>query len=249
MIRMLAIMLFIQPLIGCVTKPKPISFGVSERFASFIPARIAVLPCQRWPELIRYRGLPQSNFDPAKMDEICQATDNFIREGFRNQPFMRGYSTIAVKKLLARAKKPQLIAQLQENWKPTIDCAHCTNVPTYYQTMMANDQQWRLLLQDFRASTRNADAVLVPFVLYGVEQITKDRGLWAAQRVSAVVFLLIGTDSGQLIWSGGREAQLTKQERPEVSFENIDYPELDLILDRLLVEDIWRQFPGRLFLK
>ena len=231
---------------ACTATLPSVDYGMRPEHRSFIPARIAVLPCTEWPNGARYQALPNIT-SIAQVSDLCAVFDAFAVQGFQNQPFLKGFSPKAVATLLGQAQTPDLIKKIDSLWghSPT-DCMDCTNAPTFYSTSIAGRPEWRSWLHDFSRSVRNADAVLMPRVTYARERKLNDRGLLLAERSAEIVMLLIDANNGLLLWSGGRQAQIANQrienEKPSSALEFLPWPELN---QRLFIETVWKDFPGR----
>lgn len=238
-------------LLGACTTVETIDrYGVQTRFASLIPARIAVIPCRVWPQTSRFEGLPLTSWTPEEQTTICNRFDEFVLDGFKNQPFMRGFSPKAIAKLLDAAQQSSLTKEIDMLWRPAnIDCRKCRTPMSFYQIAITDQQLWRLWLNQLSKSTRNSDAVLMPFAVYHNSTVYDDRGLSVSRRAASIVLLLIDAGSGHLIWSGGRESYSSTVEAPDASMKPPPPPPLTTVLDRIFVEDVWKEFPGRLFLQ
>jgi hypothetical protein len=237
-------------LAACTTTEPKDRYGIQSQFSSLIPARIAVLPCRTWPQTSRYESMPMTAWTPDDQTAICNRFDEFVLDGFKNQPFMRGFSPKAVLKLLENSQQTSMLKEIEMLWRPAnVDCQTCRTPMSFYQTAVASQQLWRLWLAQLSRATRNSDAVLVPFALYHKNDTYDDRGLRVARRSLAVVLLLIDTGSGNLIWSGGRESYASTISAPDAVATPPAAPPLGEVLDRVFVEDVWKEFPGRLFLQ
>jgi hypothetical protein len=247
--RWLAALALITAL-GCATPDSTDRYGVQTNFASLIPARISVLPCRNWPSTSRYAGQPLSNTSVEEANKICAGLDEFVVDGFRNQPFMRGFSPKAVAKLLDTNKQSALLKEIEMLWRPAdVDCTKCRTPMKFYTTAVADQQLWRLWLTQLSKATRNADAILLPFISYHFTDRQDDRGLDVARRSIGIVLLLIDTGTGKLIWSGGRESYAANIDVPKTGPQSIQPPGIEPVLARVFVEDVWKEFPGRLFLQ
>jgi hypothetical protein len=236
--------------IGCATPDATDRYGVQTNFASLIPARISVLPCRSWPSTSRFVGQPLSNTSNEEFSKICTGFDEFVIDGFKNQPFMRGFSPKAVGKLLDTAKQTALLKEIDMLWRPAnIDCSKCRSPMKFYTTAIADQQLWRMWLNQLSKATRNADAILLPFVSYHFTNREDDRGLDVAKRSIGIALLLIDTGTGKLIWSGGRESYAANIDVPKTGAEQVQPPAIEAVLARIFVEDVWKEFPGRLFLQ
>lgn len=233
--------------VSCVNSSLNQPFGLIENHAGYVPARIAVLPCQPWPSGSRFAALPLSNTSQILESDSCQKFDGFVIDGFKDQPYMRGFSPQWVKKLLDASATPDLLSNFSKSWSHEDNsCLKCTTTPAFYMQTIALRSSWIKWLSDFSSAVRNADAVLLPFVVNSYEKSFIDRGLKVKQRGASVVLLLVDTNNGNLLWSGGRDAFANSQYLQADTVEKeLTFPSWDLIYERLLTEDIWRDFPGR----
>ena len=221
-------------------------YGIQEQAIAFIPARIAVLPCQPWPRGLSYKGLPLSNTGDEKAKELCSKIDDFVVEGFSGQPYMRGISPSIVTKLLKQSENMDLLTSmnkilLSENGTK---CSNCTSPIAYYKKAIAPQEDWRLWLNSFSRSVANADAILLPFLIFSYEGRANDRGLETAYRQAGILLFLIDTNSAKLIWSGGRQAEIKNQGKP-YEVKTPDTPSWKALEERLFISDVWQEFPGR----
>ena len=87
---------------------------------------------------------------------------------------------------------------------------------------------------------------MVPLVLSVNTRIEDDRGILQSIRSGSVVILLIDTNDGSLLWSGGREAEVVyKALVGSVPRDKMKEPPVDDLKRRLLTDAIWIEFPGR----
>jgi len=197
---------------SCRTVSEEVASGVSQAYRGFVPARTAVVPCRPWPNGASLAEQPLSVEDEDVIGQLCEQFDDFVIEGYQDQPFMRGYSPRAVARLLELAEHPDYLDQVSSLWQRDSDaCSSCRQPASFYQTTIAKRQNWRIWLQGLSRHTRNTDAVLMPFVVYAAEGRFDDRGLFTAQRRAQIVLLLIDSNNGNLIWSGGRSAEVSQQ--------------------------------------
>lgn len=222
-------------------------YGLQSNDLAYIPARIAVLPCRQWPEQASYRDMPLSNISEDIREELCTALDSFVLEGFQGQPYMRGISPKVVQALLEREDQEELLDRIDEVWRrQNGDCTRCSSPTRYYQETVQKRNNWRLWLSNFSRAAFNSDAILIPFVTYAHESRTDERGLMVAFRRTGAMLMLIDTNTGALIWTGGREAQAQHQmPRAQAGPGQPDFPEWTEVMDRLFISEIWQQFPGR----
>lgn len=231
---------------ACVSPAPNVNFGVQPEHSAYIPARIAILSCRAWPAGARFQSLPLST-DPASMDGLCQNLERFIVSGFSQQPYMKGYSPKFVAKTLADAKQGDLLNQITEHWRhESADCQDCQNAAAFYTASIAKRPEWLLWINNFAKATRNVDAMLLPFVTFAASRAYDDRGLQVAERAAGVALLLIDTNNGQLLWAGGREAAASNKRLGAAGVTATPAPPpWSEVEQRLLTEELWREFPGR----
>jgi hypothetical protein len=227
---------------SCVSTPA--EYGIQDQAVAFIPARIAVLPCKIWPRGLNYRGLPLSNTGDEKMQELCTKTDAFIIDGFAGQPYMRGISPNVVAQLLAKNEKSDLLDTMSQTLLSDDGCSDCNSPITYYKKAITDQNDWRIWLNSFSRAVANSDAVLLPFVIFSYEGRINDRGIETSYRQAGLLVFLIDTNSGKLVWAGGRQAEIKHQGEPYDS-KKPDIPSWQALEQRLFVSDIWQDFPGR----
>ena len=233
---------------GCITSaPKPVSWGIQPGHRGFVPARVVVMPCQIWPNGARYDALPLGKADGPELQDTCVKFDEFVVQGFQNQPFMKGFTPKAAAKLLEQAGKATLPQRVATLWRHDLtDCVDCDNGASYYVHSIQNRPEWRQWLNEVSLACRSADAILLPFVQYAKESRFNDRGLRIAERSSAIIMLLVDTNNGQLLWAGGRESRLANQKLEEQSGpESVAFLPWADLHPRLFINAIWKEFPGR----
>lgn len=230
-------------LMGCTTPKKPVpSAGIQNPEAAFARAKIAVLSCQSWPDI-------QSGTKPQVADEVitklCAEFDRFVLDGFRGQPFMKGASPKGVVKKLKQSGGMPLLTKIYKTM-PTADrpCPNCQNPIDYYNTRMAADPAFRQLVNDFSRRSAYADTILLPVIFAISEDKRDDRGLRIYARTAEVGIYLIDTNSGELVWYGGKKASADNRYFDPPAGDN-PFPGWDILQDRLLVAGIWEEFPGR----
>lgn len=247
-LRMILVMVAALLASGCVTNPETSAHnGVQPEHAGYVPARIAILPCIAWPSGARYKVLPLTSAKDADLQALCSGLDAYVIAGFNGQPYMKGFSPKAVLKSLDDSSQEGLLEQLPALWLHTSgDCADCTTPPAYYRTTIARRPAWLQWLNTLSKGARNADAALLPFVTYAYGKSYDDRGLAVAERAAGVALLLVDTNNGELLWSGGREAavQSKRLEGGNVAGP-LTPPTWSAVAERLYTEELWREFPGR----
>lgn len=236
-------------LTGCVSTPVP-GYGAQVAHEGFVPARTAILPCRIWPSHARYKGLPLTSLADAGITELCADLDLFVIQSFDNQPYMKGFSPKFVLKALETAGVASTEATIGKLWawqgNDPEGAAGAPSAPALYQALLAKRPEWQEWLAGASAAVRNADAILMPFLLYADERRYDDRGLAVVERKAGVALLLIDTASGALIWAGGREAAVPTKRltRGNVPGDLAPAP-WDAVMERLQSEDLWRDYPGR----
>lgn len=242
--RLFVTTLVLIALSACVT-PTSEKFGVEDSYLAHIPARIAVLPCRLWPQGALFPTQRATTLAAENVANLCAQFDATILQGFVGQPFMRGLSPRVVQALLEKNSQPQHLAGLDNLWfRPGQACESCRHPATYYKEVIAPRTDWRAWLTTLSRASTNSDAVLLPFILSTGEEHADDRGLFYAQRSASIALLLIDSNNGQLIWSGGREAEV-RLPAQKSGDQAIVYPPWEELWKRVFTDDIWLAFPGR----
>jgi hypothetical protein len=234
-------------LTGCTTTAKEPMPGMQTEHIGFVPARIAILPCLQWPEASRYKSKPLSNADKATFANLCESLDKFVLSGFSNQPFMKGYSTSFVEKSLSAVGQPDRLDQMPALWAHQgTDCMECSNIASFYRQSIAPRQAWQLWLSETSKLIRNADAMLIPTILYAWERRYNDRGVLVLERSAAAALLVVSTGTGELIWAGARAAVVpVRKLEANLNNQTPNPPEWSLVSERIFTEHLWAEFPGR----
>ncbi len=231
---------------ACIT-PVSVPFGLQKDYLAHIPARIAILPCRIWPQGALFPGQEKTELPADQVQANCDQFDKFILAGFDGQPFMRGISPRVVKALIEKSEQPDLLNDLNQLWfRPSQVCEACQQPGAYYQQVIAPRSDWRTWLSSLSRTVSSSDAVLLPMLLAVSTEKVDDHGLFYMRRAAQVALLLIDSNNGQLIWIGGREAEirlLLKDDKGEAKPEQI--PPWDELWKRVFVDDMWLQFPGR----
>lgn len=237
-------------LCACVTtKNFDEKYGIDSKRVGYVPARIALLPCMFWPTAAsKINDLPPNNRPPEENTALCEDFDKYVADGFDNQPFMKGLSPKLVEKLYGAAGlAPQIFTAISTEWAAkNSDCKDCRSLPAIYNLSIRSRQPWQIWLSKLSSATKGADAVMIPLVLSSNTRIENDRGILLSIRSGAIGILLIDTNDGSLIWSGGRQAEVIyKAFSNSVSARAMQEPPLDDLKRRLLTDAIWIDFPGR----
>lgn len=233
--------------VACVSTPPAATYGIQPEHQSYVPARTAIFPCRAWPDGARYEMLPLTSAKEPEIQALCAAVDEYVLDGFDNQPFMKGFTPKFVQKQLDATGKGQLAETLPGLWGHEAgDCADCPSPPAYYHRSLPQRTAWLTWLHGLSGAVRNADAVLLPFVTFAYDKRYDDRGLDVHERAAGVVLLLVDTAKGELLWAGGREAQVpAKRLRSANVTGDLPPPDWKLVKERLLSDDLWREYPGR----
>lgn len=241
---LLGLLLFLS---GCVSGPEPATYGIQTEHQSYVPARTAIIPCRIWPDGARYKKLPLTSAKESEVQALCAAIDEYVLDAFSNQPFMKGFTPKFVQRQLEAAGKGTLAQNLASLWAhESGDCADCETPPAYYDRSIPRRTPWLAWLNTLSTSVRNADAVLMPFVTFAYDKRYDDRGLDVHERAAGVVLLLVDTAKGDLLWAGGREAVVpAKRLRSGNVQAELAPPDWQLVKERLLSDDLWREYPGR----
>lgn len=227
---------------ACVT-PVTAQFGVQADQLARNPARIAVLPCRLWPQGALYSGQASTDIPTEERDALCQRFDSFVLEGFDGQPYMRGLSPKVIKTLLEQNKQASLLSQIDDLWyRPGQACEACRHPASYYSELIAPRVDWRTWLSLLSRHAYQADAVLLPLIVSASLGEINDRGLLFRARQAQLALLLIDSNNGQLIWIGGRTAEIRL---PKLSPADTALPSREDFFKNLFLSDLWLEFPGR----
>lgn len=221
--------------------------GMNPDRLAYIPARTAILPCQRWPSTSSFESLRLTNASKEEISAICTAFDEFIIAGFESQPFMQGMTPRFVQKLLSQATPPVTINAGFATWqREAQDCTDCDTPLEFYTRSIAQRETWRMWLHQTSKATRDADAMLIPFLVYAYKDKVNNRGVVEARRVGGVLIILIDTSTGEVIWSQTRDAEVSnKKLQTDPGSNQLEVPTTDTLLSRLLTQDLWLEYPGR----
>lgn len=231
---------------GCVT-PAPAQFGVQADHLAHIPARITVLPCQKWPQGALYVGQNKIAVPDPEVKDLCDSFDSYVLAGFDGQPYMRGIAPVAVKKRLESDPKGPQLDQLEQLWfRPSQVCEACRNPTSYYKEVVGARSDWRQWLSSVSRETASSDALLIPFVAEAQGEVINDRGLYYATRSAQIVLLLVDTNNGDLIWAGAKKGEIRQpiEKKPD-DLKALPLPSWEELNQRLFVPELWAEFPGR----
>lgn len=224
-------------------------YGIETAKTGYVPARIAVVSCMIWPDRAsRVARMPMSNVPQADMQKLCSDYDQYVIGSFDNQPFMKGITPKLTEKFYT-AVSPKLSVNdaIAAQWEhKSDDCVGCRTATSFYHGSIAKRKSWNVWLSDFAKATNGADSLLLPMIIYNNTSRDDERGLTVAKRAAAITLLLIDTNTGELIWSGGREADVvTKVFRDDPRSATLAPPGQDELKKRLFTDALWLEFPGR----
>lgn len=233
---------------ACITATQTdAGYGVQSGHEGFVPARIAILPCQLWPSSSPFKSYTAPVVPKATLDRLCERFDREIVGGFERQPYMKGFTPRFVKKSLESAGLSDHLGKLPSLWTPLAPgCTKIPSAPLCYRAHIAALPAWNIWLAQLSEATRHADALMVPMITGVHEERISDRGLELATRSLSVDLLLIDVSRGELLWAGGsagREAK--KRLAGQGPLEGLPYPEWEEILSLVFTANLWRDFPGR----
>jgi hypothetical protein len=238
---------------GCFPFYARTSDGLQPEFASHVPARTAVLPCQEW--WVITKSSPEDIPAPDDRKNLCTRLDEAVLEGFRAQPYMRGFSPKVVDKLLEQAKWSSAVSEgfaILADATNSFGCKNtddpfCGSAATLYRQTLAQNAAWQMWLARFSDTQKHADAVLIPILASAKDRRFNDRGLIAVSRSVSYSLWLVDTTNGRLIWSRTKSGVETARSLPEKS-ESLSAPQWNVPVTRALTSDFWRDYPGRLVL-
>ena len=235
---------------ACISNLHPDeNYGIDPAKTGFVPARIALVPCMVWPDrATAIKNFPIINRPREELKAICEDFDKYVADGFDNQPFMKGLSPKLIERLYTSAGlTPAITDAINEEWRaqPT-DCPNCQSLPSSYNRSIKNRTSWQIWLSKFSGATKGADAIMIPFILSTNTRIEDDRGILQSVRSGAVAILLIDTNDGSLIWSGGRKSEVIYKALVNATARSkMPEPPLEDLKRRLFTDAIWLDFPGR----
>lgn len=234
--------------LGCVTtRHDDATYGVQPGREGFVPARIAVLPCQVWPSSAPFQTFQSPNVSAEILKDICGTFDRLVLAGFERQPYMKGFSPKFVKKALEEAGHGHILEAVPRLWTPEPPgCTKASSVTACYAQHLSQIPAWNTWLATVSDAARHADAVLIPLLTHVREERYTIRGLELAERRLGVDLLLVSTHRGILLWAGGRTSpDATKRLTSKEPLENLPYPAWEDVLTLVFNDTLWRDFPGR----
>jgi len=207
------------------------------------------MSCKAWPSNLNFSNSLQSNGSESDRVEFCKNLDAYVLESFKSQTFMRGFSPRAVEKSLAESNKKNLLDVFMKDWIfDRESCGNCEDIGTFYERNVKPKKEWRSWLLDFSASTHYSDAILVPFLSFAREDKENDRGLLISKRSMGVSLLLIDTQNANVIWNSSRQSLLSKQDLSTNGSNFPEFPKWSDVSQALMIDSLWREYPGRVFL-
>ena len=215
---------------------------LEEQFRSYIPAKTAVLPCQFWPRSARLAVPTQDNMPAQDAKRLCAAFSKFVVSGFKNQPYMNGYSSQAVLNALTRADRKQLLESMFQSWQ-SMDEKCCQLPADYYKRLRSSNEAWLLWLNQISKHLVDSDAILLPLVVDASQKRSNIRGLNVASREIAVTMLLIELNEGQLVWSSYRRSKAAHKKLAAKTA--LEFPSWAEVEKKLFSDLLFKDFPGK----
>ena len=110
---------------------------LEEQFRSYIPAKTAVFAMS----VVRSARLAVLPKIICRQDakRLCAAFSKFVVSGFKNQPYMNGYSSQAVLNALTRADRKQLLESMFQSWQ-SMDEKCCPTPHDYYKRLRSSNE-------------------------------------------------------------------------------------------------------------
>ena len=233
---------------SCINqRSNSITHGIKKTALGDIPARIAVLPATYFsPKGKKIGSLPKKT-----ALKKLKLIDKYIIRSFKNQAYMRGYSPKAVKEKLSSKDSLVTLGEAMSFWNTNNQepkCYDCKDPVTYYETVLQNNKEWILCLNKISRTLNYSDTVLIPLIHDGFAEQKNSRGVLTSQRTASFSLILLDTNNAQIIWSGGTHSTKTHQIIPHNNLNKNKYPpypEWDIVINDLMNENLWRDFPGR----
>lgn len=233
-------------LLGCFSSDYGYKYGIQEPAFGFAFANIAVVHCKYWPEKASLDHHLSSNAGESAKKELCETFDKKLLESFKGQPFVKGKSPRSIMKLLEENAKTWIKGGFFGAWARPEDCEFCEDPVQFYNYYLAQNAEWLAYTVEFSRATENADALLLPIILYANESTENERGLLVAKRDVEVVAFLIELETGKLAWAGKRRgAARNTRLASEIGDDTLLYPDWGLVHSRLFTDSLWEEFPGR----
>ena len=215
-------------------KNKPQIYGIQDHYREYIPAKIAILPAQLWPQQNVRNSNYESNVEDLFVLKTAQMIDISIQKAFTHQADLET-QTIDPKTPLLNELMGQWIFSKQLNHDK-----HDDQPLFFYDTILSHRSTWLNKLNQLAQETAYFDAVLIPFLYMIREDQRKDGGLFVSQRQLQLVLFLIDTPTGKLIWVKKRHIQHNHKD----THHFLEYPNWSILYSQLFVNHLWQAFPG-----
>ncbi len=234
---------------------RPPSFGLSEEFKGYIPARTVIWPCQFWPQRAVMDAFQPSNRPIDEQNVFCQAIDTHITRAFEGEPYIKAFSSKAVVERLKSYNDGHVLKAfdyIKRSIPPAGTLSKENEVAAYQQYFFENPA-WLPWLLNLSEATLQADAVLFPFLVTLNQFSLDDRGIFYNRTFGRIAFLLVDINTGKLIWARASSGQiLTPSNAPQKMAEDITgKKEKDQGLkssialgQKLLTTQLWLGYPG-----
>lgn len=225
-----------------------VEYGLNPDFNAYVPARIAVLHCSLMPQTFVAKAMGPSNLTPESQKRLLNSCDEFVRAGFADQPYMRGFTPRVVEQLIEKSPSPTLMDSMYVSWKlPKHEANHCDDFLSLYRAHFKDVPEWKVWLKDFSLATRYSDSLLIPLFTQANEVQIDNRGMYISELRATLDLLLIDTGSAEVIWSARRKETVAATRYPDEQHQGfLPYPDWKIMFERLFIDAIWRGFPGRI---
>lgn len=224
-------LLFIFLLSSCQTEP--FQRGLNKDYDFYLPANIVFLPIF---------DLAGASKNSKEIKELLAELDEEILRAFINQTFIQGFSQKLVIKTLYEKKKtsPEVSLETLLHQKEIL-----SSFLKVYKENIKNNTEWLLFLNDLSINFNFSDAVFLPVMTKIAERKQNDRGLQISSRSLELSLLLIEVETGEPIWYETRKLTLSHKDFPSPpAFTYPEYPSWKNFEKKLIVESLWRDFPG-----
>ncbi len=211
----------------------PFQRGINQNYDFYLPANVVFLPIF---------DLEGSSKNSKEIKELLHQLDEEILRAFINQTFIQGFSQKLVVKTLHDKKKkpPEVSLEKFINQKETF-----LSFLKFYEEHLKNKTEWLLFLNELSIAFNFSDAVFLPVMTKIAERKQNDRGLQISSRSLELSLLLIEVETGEPIWYETRNLTLSHKDFPSPpAFAYPEYPSWKNFEKKLIVENLWRDFPG-----
>ena len=155
---------------GCAITQTALQTGIQSGYEAFIPAQIAILPCQELTSGVNYLDKSLTN-TYKDIPFLCKHLDKNVLDAFTAQAYMRGVPPNVIKKMLAENKQTDLLSELKTHWIPfEQNKKQPKSLIEIYRTNIQDKLKWSEWLKTLVYNTHFCDAVLIPFINFSQEK-------------------------------------------------------------------------------